>query len=175
MLQNQLHLQRCEGEHGWDTVRRPVLVSGRDGQKKGRRANMDRLIDAGTVLPSYQAVPLKKVPVRVAKYDVALRETPLRAAQAMHAILSRMVLFVCNDCRERFPTFHPAYVPPPSIADDMEVLKRGKDGVAACNVEVATWDELPPLDAPDGVALCCSGTCRRCPRAIRPCWRHRRA
>ena len=100
--------------------------------------------------------------MRVAKYDVRLRESSLRAVQAMHAILSRMVLFHCNECKERFPTFHPAYVPPPSIAKDMEVLKRGKDGVAACNIEVHQWDALPPLAPPDGVAGCCSGTCLRC-------------
>ena len=107
-------------------------------------------------------MPLKKVPVRVAKYDVELRDAPLRASQAMHAILSRMVLFTCNDCRERFPTFHPAFVPPPAIANEMEILKRGKNGVAACSVEVATWDELPPLHPSDGVASRCTGRCHRC-------------
>ena len=75
-----------------------------------------------------------------------------------------MLLFTCNHCRERFPTFHPAYVPPPAIAKDMEMLKHGKDGVAACNIEVASWDDLPPLDLADGVALCCTGTCLRCKR-----------
>ena len=80
----------------------------------------------------------------------------------MHAILSRMVLFTCNDCRERFPTFHPAYVPPPAIAKEMEILKHGKDGVATCNVEVSNWDELPPKEPMDGVAQCCTGRCLRC-------------
>ena len=98
----------------------------------------------------------------MAKYDVQLREAALRAVQAMHAILSSMVVFTCNDCKERFPTFHPAYVPPPRIAKEMELLRHGKDGVAACNVEVAKWDELPPLQTVDGLALCCSGTCLRC-------------
>ena len=46
----------------------------------------------------------------------------------------------------------------------MEPPKRGKDGVAVCNVEVSQWDELPPLGALDGVALCCSGICLRCQR-----------
>ena len=100
--------------------------------------------------------------MRVAKYDVNMRDAPLRAVQAMHTLFSRMVVFTCNDCKERFPTFHPAYVPPPAIAKKMEILKHGKDGVAVCSVEVATWDELPPVDAPDGFALCCSGTCLRC-------------
>ena len=40
----------------------------------------------------YRLLPVKKVPVRVAKYDVNLRESPLRAVQAMHAILTHMVL-----------------------------------------------------------------------------------
>ena len=31
-------------------------------------------------------MPLKKVPVRVAKYEVVLRENPLRATQAMHTV-----------------------------------------------------------------------------------------
>ena len=44
----------------------------------------------------------------------------------------------------------------------MELLKHGEDGVAACNVEVSKWDELPPLQPADGLALCCSGTCLRC-------------
>ena len=55
--------------------------------------NVD-LISQGT---RYNHVPLKKVPLRVAKYDVRLREAPLRAVQAMHAILTNMVLFSCND------------------------------------------------------------------------------
>ena len=112
----------------------------------------------------YRCVPLKKVPFRVSKYDVNLRESPLRAVQAMHAILSRMVLFRCNDCKERFPTFHPAYVPPPRIASDMELLKHGRDGVAQCSIEVAQWDDVPPLVVQDGLATCCSGTCLRCER-----------
>ena len=87
---------------------------------------------------------------------------PLRAVHAMHTILTRMVLFRCFVCNERFPTFHPAYVPPPSVAKDMEILKRGGNGVAACNVEVHSWDALPPLAAPDGVAMCCFGTCWCC-------------
>ena len=107
-------------------------------------------------------VPLKKIPARVAKYDVQLREGAVRAAQAAHAILSRMVLFTCRECSERFPTFHPAYAPPECIARNMEVLKRGRDGLASCSVEVFWWEELPPLQPPDGLALQCSGVCVRC-------------
>ena len=130
--------------------------------KPRKQIHTDEHIEKGKVKEQYDLVPLKKVPVRVAKYDVQLRDAPLRATQAMHAILSRMVLFTCNDCRERFPTFHPAFVPPPAIANEMEILKRGKDGVAACSVEVATWDELPPLNPSDGVAASCTGRCQRC-------------
>jgi len=130
---------------------------------------MRRLLQAGQLQERYQVVPLKKLPVRVAKYDVRLREGSLRAVQAMHAILSRMVLFHCKECKERFPTFHPAYVPPPTVANEMEILKRGKTGVAACTVEVHRWDELPPLEAPDGVATCCAGICVRCQKDMDDC------
>ena len=130
--------------------------------KPRKVVHTDYYIDRGIVEGQYDLAPLKKVPVRVAKYDVRLRDAPLRATQAMHTILSRLVLFTCRDCRERFPTFHPAFAPPPAIAAEMEILKRGKDGVAACSVEVASWDELPPLHPDDGVAMRCSGQCQRC-------------
>ena len=57
-------------------------------------------------------VPVNRLPLRGARYDVCLREVPLRAVHAMHTILSRMVMFECSWCRERFPTFHPAFKPP---------------------------------------------------------------
>ena len=104
--------------------------------------------------------------VLVAKYDVRLRESALLSVQAMHTILSRMVLFECRECKERFPTFHPAYAPPRALAKEFEKSTRGRDGVAACNVEVSVWDELPALDAPDGLAPSCSGMCFRCQKDL---------
>ena len=77
-----------------------------------------------------------------------------------------MVLFECRECKERFPTFHPAYAPPRALAKEFEILKRGRDGVAACNVEVCVWDELPVLDAPDGLAPSCFGMCLRCQKDL---------
>ena len=47
----------------------------------------------------------------------------------------------------------------------MELLKRGANGVAACNIEVATWDEVPPFSPPEEdlvVASCHTGVCRVC-------------
>ena len=44
-----------------------------------------------------------------------LRQAPLRAVQVMHTILSRMLMFRCLVCDERFPTFRPAYVPPEKL------------------------------------------------------------
>ena len=94
-------------------------------------------------------LPLKLLPLRVAKFDVRLKEMPLQAVRAVQAMLTRMVLFLCNTCRERFPAFHPAYEPPGHVG--LELLKHGADGVARCNVEVARWDEVP--SAPDAEAL----------------------
>ena len=118
----------------------------------------------GLIGQSCLVVPLKKFPVRVAKYDVRLRDVSLRAAQAMHAILTRMVVFQCHECNERFPAFHPAYTPPSMIANEMELLRKGKSGVAACSIEVASWDELPDLEPEDGVTQRCFRICRRCRR-----------
>eukprot|EP00959_Pyramimonas_sp_CCMP1952_P062522 1307292-Pyramimonas_sp.AAC.1 len=64
--------------------------------------------------------------------------------------MSRMVLFECRDCKERFPAFHPAYEPPPEIAEKMEVLRAGKNGVATCCMAVASWAEFPP--SPESMA-----------------------
>ena len=44
-------------------------------------------------------------------------------------------------------------------------MKRLKNGVAACNIEVQSWDELPDLDAEEDelvVARAFTGTCRGC-------------
>ena len=115
-------------------------------------------------------IPVKKVRMRSAKYDVCLRESSLRAVQAMHTILTRMVMFSCNWCRERFPTFHPAFAPPPWLEKKMEILKKGRDGVAACNVEVASWDDVPAFPGEeDGDGLIASqhrGVCLRCQKDI---------
>ena len=99
-------------------------------------------------------LPLKLLPLRVAKFDVRLKEMPLQAVRAVQAMLTRMVLFSCNTCRERFPAFHPAYEPPGHVG--LELLKHGAGGVARCNVDVVRLDEVP--SAPDAG----SGLCRRC-------------
>ena len=44
----------------------------------------------------------------------------------------------------------------------LDFLKRGAGGVAACNVEVADWDELPPLEASEENPLVAAG--------YRGCW-----
>jgi hypothetical protein len=90
-------------------------------------------------------IPLEHVPYRIAKFDVCLREEPLFAVHAYRTVLERMVMFDCTVCRERFPTFHPAYDPSEYV--DLQLLRRGNQNVAGCNIEVATWDSVPPLAA----------------------------
>ena len=113
-------------------------------------------------------IPAKRVPLRFPKFDVRLKQSALRAVQAQQTILTRMVMFHCNWCTNRFPAFHPAYEPPDWLP--MELLKRGASGVAACNIEVATWDEVPPFSPPEEdlvVAACHTGVCRGCHLDIR--------
>ena len=98
------------------TVEQPICVQ-RSSEVK--RLNQRRRIERGELPSEWRAFPVKFLPVRTAKYEVELREASLQAVHAMHTILSRMVLFICNHCKERFPAFHPAYAPPPSIASEM--------------------------------------------------------
>ena len=93
-------------------------------------------------------IPVKEVQLRAAKYDVVPREAGLWATLAMHTILTRMVMFRCRCCNERFPTFYPAYRPPDDGPDDLglELLKKRQGDTPACRVEVASWDDVPPLE-----------------------------
>ena len=103
-------------------------------------------------------LPFKALPLRVAKFDVTLRERPLLAVRAKHTMLTRMVLFTCNTCKNRFPAFHPAFEPPPEVK--LDLLRPGVDGVAPCNIAVAEWDELPSTpDESRLMAELCSGQC----------------
>ena len=112
---------------------------------------------------SVVVLPLKALLLRVAKFDLVLEQVPLHAVHAKQTMLTRMVLFTCDTCGERFPAFHPAYEPPQDLK--LELLKRGPCGVAACNIEVAEWNELPAFDPPEVDLLVAeqhSGECRRC-------------
>ena len=78
--------------------------------RKGNPTLEKRLADPG-LYRDVVLVPADKLPLRVAKFDVVLREDALQATRAMHAVTSRMVVFWCKWCNESFPTFHPAYDP----------------------------------------------------------------
>lgn len=83
-------------------------------------------------------IPVNRLSLRGARYDVCLRERPLRALHAMQTMMTRMVPFTCQWCRERFPTLHPAFEPPKSLRNTMQILKKGRNGVAGCDTEVAS-------------------------------------
>ncbi len=141
-----------------------LLMGGQ--QNEEAKGDCDRLMEQIREAPlrdHLRMIPVKDIPLRVSKFDVALRDAPLRAVHAMHTILTRMVMFRCLVCNERFPTFHPAYVPPAKL--DLHLLKRGAGGVPHCSVEVASWTELPPFRGEeDGIAKRYSGTCLCCQR-----------
>ena len=129
---------------------------------------MEHAIKAKRLPEECIAIPVRQVPLRVAKYDVAFRQDSLWAVQAVHTILMRMVLFECKCCRERFPAFHPAYEPPEAL--EMQLLKRTDAGVAVCDISVHQWDEAPlPVKVSEEellVAAWHAGTCLRCWRDI---------
>jgi len=142
-------------KHGWSYHQHKGRTPRRAGFGSGPVAR------AG-VPSTFMVIPVKDVKVRVAKYDVALREAPLWATLAMHTILSRMVMFRCDICDERMPTFHPAYRPPRDL--DLCVLR------SACKTDVARWEESPPFDESEEdlrVAKCYHGRCMVCHLDIR--------
>ena len=139
---DELHLVRSSDKDGedWEAILEPFHPR----IKKVRHKKGSDCKHIFNRRDGFVLVPLKNVPVRVAKYDVRLRDASVRAVQGMHALLTNMVRFTCNDCKERFPAFHPAFMPPPELAKNLEVLKPLRDGLAACSIEVARWDSIPP-------------------------------
>jgi len=138
-------------------------------RRQQRQARLSALVEklaAPSLLDEFVVVPLNKVAASVAKFDVRLREHSLQAARVVQTILTRMVVFHCDVCRERFPAFHPAYTPPEELG--LELLRPGKRGVALCNTQVAVWNDLPPPPkAPEEellIATCHSGVCLGCQR-----------
>ena len=130
-----------------------------------RRKELESLIADPPLHEELLIVPLSELPLRVAKFDVVLRDASLWAVHAMHKIMSREVLFHCKVCRERFQTFHPAYDPIDMI--DMELRRGvGRTDVPACSIEVWTWDVMPALDAADIIAPVHTGTCLACQRDV---------
>ena len=81
-----------------------------------------------------------------------------------------MVMFSCKHCVESFPTFHPAY-DPQDAGVNLELRRKGKLGVPACSVEVASWDPetLPSFPQNENdcvIAEQCRGVCLWCQRDI---------
>ena len=124
----------------------------------------DRKLTSGALPEKLHVLPVKWLEFRAVKYDVALREAPLWATLAMHTILSRMVMFRCTCCNERFATFHPAYRPPDEL--DLHMLGRPKRYWApACSIDVASWDEAPPFEEAEEELLLArtyEGRCQVC-------------
>jgi hypothetical protein len=112
---------------------------------------------------------LKRCQPRAPRYNVKLNLQVLAAVHAEQTILTRMVRFHCNTCTGRFPTFHPAFVPPPELG--MHLLKKNlKDGCAPCNLEVGTWESVPPLKETASELLLAKtydGHCLRCTEDVR--------
>ena len=63
--------------------------------RKGDPTLEKRLADPG-LYRDVVLVPADKLALRVAKFDVVLREDALQSTRAMHAVLSRMVMFRCT-------------------------------------------------------------------------------
>ena len=159
-----MRLGRCAlcDDRKYIASRRGVGIEQQVAQLRSAAASLRKPV----LLDEFLVVPVAKLRRSAAKYEVSLREEPLQASRAIHTILTRMVMFHCDSCRERFPTFHPAYEPPEEL--ELDILKAGFDGVASCSTAVASWNDLPPPpDAPEPellVATVHTGLCKRCQR-----------
>ena len=87
----ELHFRRRSG-----ALADPWRIKPRAQSEKHKKEMDLRGKVVGQIGENCLVVPLKKFPVRVAKYDVRLRDVSLRAAHAMHTILTRMVVFQCH-------------------------------------------------------------------------------
>ena len=55
------------------------------------------------------------------------------------------------------------YEPPHDVTTEIEVLRRGRSGLASCSVEVSSWQhEIPSLEISDDLAPQHTGVCKCC-------------
>ena len=181
-LKKALHYWKAErevhfvGDAGcWSLVGWPHAIIPKKGQTRlnfGKFVKPKPTTSASNLHGDVVVVPVKHLELRKVKYEVAFKEGALWAVFAMHKILSRMVMFHCTTCNERFSTCHPAYRPPDDL--DLELLGRPKTNkgraLAPCCVDVATWDEVPPFTESEEELLVAreyTGCCLGCYRDVR--------
>ena len=70
--------------------------------------------------------------MRTAKIHLVFKRRLLEQSLNVERIMSHLVLFKCNVCNNRFPTFHPLHQP------DFELQSTKK-----CRIDVASWDSEP--------------------------------
>jgi len=97
----------CKDSENFAGARGPAKAS----QQRSLRDLANKL-RSPLLLDAMAVVPVKALQRSSAKYEVRLREEPLQATRVVHTILTRMVVFHCDVCRERFPAYHPAFEPP---------------------------------------------------------------
>ena len=90
------------------------------------------------------------VPLRTCKNHASFNKDTLQRMLEAQRILTNMVLFHCLACHERFPTFHPEYMP------EFEL-----DCLASYPWKVFKWFGGPPTKSTT-YATCHRGLCKRC-------------
>ena len=114
-----------------------------------------------TVTPSTSICPKvcicadEHLPIRTAKNHATFRHSMLEHMLQVQRILSNMVLFKCNRCKSRPPTFHPKHQPWFTL-----------DATKHCSIEVATWDTQPPATNRT-MATFHTGMCQVCSKNLR--------
>ena len=106
---------------------------------------------------TYAICPDLSCPVRTAKNRSVFHSHLLRRMLDVQRILGNMVLFKCNVCKSRLPTFHPDFPPPfqPKTT-------------ATCPIDVAKWDSMP-TDRNAMMASFHTCVCQHCHRDLDKC------
>ena len=150
----ELHFRRTADESQWSMLRRPMKLNpavGAAPQFDYRHLVEDNRLPGGPCSITSEDF----APLRTAKIHTAFRQEPLEAMQAMQDIMCHLVLFVCRECRIRFPAFHPDFTPDL----DLQVTKQ-------CPNAVATWDGDVPSKASARKAPTCTGVCAKCAKEL---------
>ena len=103
--------------------------------------------------------PQDAVPVRTAKVHAQIRGHLLKQMLKVQWILGNIVLFHCESCNARFPTWHPDKA---DCQPDMTL-----DSLRTCNIQVHSWNTKPCNDGTTSRhATLRHGVCLSCHRSV---------
>ncbi|MEC7483283.1 MAG: hypothetical protein VX998_00675, partial [Candidatus Thermoplasmatota archaeon] len=146
----EVHFEREPHAASWRCVPNPHITDKHAAER--RQLELRRHLESGVLPRHCQIFSEEFVPLRTARLHLELRKKPLEAVHDVQDIMGSLVYFTCNECRVRFPAFHPKHV------QRMKALKL--EVPRHCDNSVAVWDQKP--ENLTLLASRCSGLCQMC-------------